>query len=249
MGEFVLNNVQIFLGQFDFSGTGNSLEMNYGAELVDVTAFNDGARSRLPGFESFDAVLQGFLNDDAKNVDEEIEARHAGAAEAMSVSFGTGAVGDQSYLSSSIIGTYEYGGGDVGSAGTYSIDISNQGTGAKLVQGFVLGSGQYTSTTSTAEVDVGNLDVTTLNQTLYSAAHVVSWDGTTTSADIIVESDETGFGSPTTRITHPQFTDVGSSFLTYNAADISGSETFYRITITLAGASPDVTIFVTVGIK
>lgn len=249
MAEFALNNVQVFLGSFDFSGHGNAIEMNYGAELVDVTSFNDGGRVRIPGFESFEATLQGFLNDDAKNVDEEIESRHGGTAQAMSVALNAGSVGDPAYLSSSIFGTYQYGGGEVGSAGTFSLEMANQGTGAKLVQGFVLASGQHTSTNNGTEVDVGTLDVTTLNQKLYSAAHVVSWDGTTTSVDITIESDTTGFGSPTTRITHPQFTGVGSSFQTYDAADISGAETFYRAVVTMAGASPDVTLFVTVGIK
>ena len=245
MAEFALNAVQIYFGEFNYSTYVSGLNMNYGAELIDVTTFNDGARSKVPGFETFDGSIEGFL-DDAALVDTEIEARHGGTAEPMSVVFGTATVGNQSYLASNIFGNYNFGGA-VGEAGVYSVEFANQGAGSRLVTGEVMAAGQYTSSTDETESQMTDIDNTVDGDIGYAALHVVSWDGTTTSVDVEIESDDTGgFGTPTTRFAFTQLTDVGSQFMTL-ASDVT--DDYWRATITLAGASPDVTLFVTFGVK
>ena len=248
MGEFVLTNVQVFMGSFDYSGYGNTLDMNYGAEMIDVTTFNVGFRKRLPSFEVFDGTLNGFLDDETTGaVDTEIESRVSEAAEPMGIIFGTGAIGDPTYLSNSIVGTYNLGGGAVGEAGTFSFEFANQGTGAKLVQGYTMAYGQKTATGNESGVQAGAVDYTTSGQKAYAAIHVVSWDGTTTSVDAKIVSDDTNtFPTATDRITFTQLTAVGSEFKTL-AADVT--DDWWRAEITLAGASPDVTLMISFGIK
>jgi VCBS repeat-containing protein len=247
MAEFALNDVQIYFGGFNYSTYVSGLQMNYGAELIDVTTFNDGARSRVPGFETFDGSIEGFLDDTtAFAVDEEIESRHGGTAEPMSVVFGTGAVGQQAYLASNVFGSYNFGGA-VGEAGVYTVEFANQGAGSRLVTGEVMASGQYTSTQDESNSQIGAIDNTTSGEIGYAALHVVSWDGTTTSVDVEIESDDSGaFSTPTSRITFATLNDVGSEFKTLES-DVT--DDYWRASITLAGAAPDVTLFVTFGIK
>lgn len=245
MAEFALNDVQVYFGSFNYSTYASGLNMNYGAELIDVTTFNDGSRSRVPGFETFDGSIEGFL-DDAAVVDEEIESRHGGNAEPMSVVFGTGAVGQNAYLASNVFGSYNFGGG-VGEAGVYTIEFANQGSGSRLVTGEVMAAGQYTSTTNETNSQVGAIDNTSSNEVGYAALHVYNWAGTTTSVDVEIESDDSGaFSTPTTRFAFTQLTGVGSQFMTL-ASDVT--DDYWRATITLVGASPDVSLFVTFGIK
>ena len=65
MSEQVFNDVQILVGEYDFSGAGNSLELAYGAEIIEATPFNLGFRNRVPGYETLDGSMTGFLNDSA----------------------------------------------------------------------------------------------------------------------------------------------------------------------------------------
>jgi hypothetical protein len=244
MAEFVLNNVQVILGSFDYSSYSNQLDMNYGAELVDVTTFNDGARSRLPSFENFEATLNGFLDTSAL-VDTEIESRHGETAEAMSVCFGTGAVDQNAYLSSGIVGTYNFGGG-VGEPGVYSLELANQGTGAKLVSGYVVGSGNKTASGDEGTgSQAGAIDNTTLGQVGYAALHVTQWTSLTSIDVKIVSDDNSGFTTATDRFTFTQLTDVGSQFMTL-ASDVT--DDYWRAEYTIVG-SGNLDVFVTFGIK
>jgi hypothetical protein len=243
MAEFMLDNVQIWLGAFDYSTYSNQITMNYGAELVDVTTFNDGARSRLPSFENFEATLNGFYDTDAL-VDTEIESRHGGDAEPMSVCFDTGAVGDKAYLSNGIVGNYNLGGG-VGEPGVYSLDLANQGVGSKLVLGFVVGSGTKTVTGNEAGGNIGAIDNTGSGEVGYAALHVSEWDSLTSLDVKIVSDDDNGFPSATDRFTFTQLTDNGTEFLTL-ASDVT--DTYWRVQYAIAG-SGSCEVFATFGIK
>ena len=244
MAEQAFNDVQFIAGSFDFSGHGNSMELTYGAELIEATPFNLGFHNRIPGYESFEGNLQGFLND-ATAVDEWLEANLGVRGEPLSVAPNVGTTGNLCYLTNIVNGTYNFG-GPVGDPGTFTFEFSSGGPTVRLVRGFSLDKLNLTATVDGSGVDVGAVSAT---QTLYAALHCTRWGGTTTSVDVLIESDagDTWAGAETTRFTFAQLTDIGSEWMSLGPGAIT--DTWYRATFTVAGAAPDVDVFVSLGIK
>lgn len=238
MAEFMMQDAQIAFGSYDFSGIGNNLSITYGAELVDVTSFNDDSKSRIAGYENFEASIEGFM-DDGWLADEEIESQLGGAAFPLSIAFSDGTVGDRAYLANGVYGSYNFG-GSVGEAAAFGLDLAGGGTNAALVRGSLMDYGSKTGTGNAATVTLGAVSAT---ESVYASLHVVTWDAT--SLDVKLVSAVTDWGTPTDRITFTQATGLTSEFLSLAGAI---TDTFWRIEVSgFVGTSA--TIIVTAGIK
>ena len=81
---------------------------------------------------------------------------------------------------------------------------------------------------------------------VWISVHVTAATGTLPTLDLVLESDALDtYGSPTTRITVPQFTTVGS-YITSIAGAVTDVE--YRISATVGGTLPHFTYMVAMGI-
>ena len=119
-----------------------------------------------------------------------------------------------------------------------------------MVRGRILATvAAASATASTTGFEVG---ATSATQKLYASLHVTSISTVGDTLDVIVESDDnSGFTSPTTRVTFTQVVSADGTHTAQWATPISGAitDTYYRITATIAGSSPSFSYVVFVGIQ
>jgi len=121
--------------------------------------------------------------------------------------------------------------------------VTAEGRG-DLIKGNVLFplSTVTSSDTSTGQV-LGAVGAT---EYLYAALHVFSVSAADT-LDVIIQSDTVGFSSPTTRVTFTQKAAIGSQYATPVAGAIT--DTYWRISYTVAGSDPSISFAVVMGIQ
>jgi hypothetical protein len=239
MAEQAFNDVQILVGDYDFSGAGNSLEMTYGAEIIEATPFNLGFRNRIPGYETLEGSMTGFLNDTAAH-DEYLYDNIGIRDVPLSIAPNTGSEGDLAYLTTHVLGQYNFGGG-VGEPGPFTFEFSAAGTGVRLVRGYVMDEGAKTGTGTSTGVQVGAVAA---DETFYAALHVTAFNAT--SMDLKIERDDnSGFTSAADMLT---FTTVTGTTSEWKLVAGAQTDDWYRVNIT-AFTGTSATIFVTAGIK
>lgn len=256
MATIVITDAKLYLAGYNLSGVANEIVMSITPEMLDETTFGSSRTKKYkPGLSDWSAEVKGF-NDFSLNlppaphptqtvsVDSLLQSRIGAVEEVFSAAPVGNSELDTAYTLKGVNGKYEPVNGAIGVLLPFSIDMN--ATGVRMVRGQVMGVGTKTVTGQSAAgfQRVGGL-VTGL--TLYAALHVVAAAGTTPTLNVIVESDDnSGFTTPTTRLTFPQFTtSVGSSW-----QSLAGPVTddFYRMKWTITGTSPQYTIFGVVGI-
>jgi hypothetical protein len=191
------------------------------------------------GIVTVNFTAEGYFNVDTRQLDGSLLSNLA----VKNVPFTlapTGTQGDIAYLLPSLETAYDFG-GTVGEMLKFSIDASGSGAAARGILEF------KNTATSTDSSTGSQLGAVTAAQNLYAMLHVTAASGTTPTLDVIVESDDNGsFTSATTRGTFTQATTTTSEFLTVAGAI---TDDYWRITYTIAGATPSFTFAVSLGIN
>lgn len=117
------------------------------------------------------------------------------------------------------------------------------GANDRLSRGNVLESARVASTDTSIEQGNG---VVLTDQNLYAALHVLSVSGTTSTLDVIIQSDATGFAGPNNRITFTQATGITSEYATPVAGPIT--DDFWRVSYTVGGANEEFVFIVVMAI-
>jgi len=237
MSEAVLLNAKFYAGQYDFSGYMNALAIDMSAETPEKTAMGDTNKTRLPGLKDTGFSLNGHF--DAINPDKFLFDNMSLSDIPMTMAV-TGADETACFLFQPNISAYSPG-GKVGDVMAFS--VKGQGNGA-LIKGTIL----FPKTTKTAS-DTGTimeLGAVGAAQKLYGLLHVFAGSAGDT-LDVIIQSDAlVGFGSPTTVLTFTQIAGVpGYEFKT---ADGPITDTFYRVSFTIAGTDESFLFAVAMGI-
>lgn len=255
MAPLVLENCKIYLGGYDFSGEANQLALEYTAELLGDTAFNTGrTRSNLAGLLAVTFGGTVFTNPETPaapdvSYDQYLFQRIGATREVLSVAPVGDAVGDVTYLTRKVTGSYvPISGGQVGAL--MAAELSGAAANTKLCRGVVLALGTKIATGVGAAV---NLGAAAEGKHLYSSIHVMDPHGTAgETLDVIIESDAAElFDSPTTRLTHTQFTVTrGAGWQEYLVPVGGGgiTDTWWRASWTIAGAAASYKVFVTLAI-
>lgn len=238
----VLKDTRIFLAGYDLSGELNATSFDYGAEMLDDTRFTSGARINKPGLLTARIAHEGYWRADGDGPDDAIFDRLGTANVVTSLVPETGAVGEVAYTFRAVHPEYSLG-GPVGALLPFSVTAEGD-DGIAPVRGKVLqATGSVTASGTSDGVEIG---AASSDQTAYCALHVVSADGTSPTLDVTVESDvDDTFSSPVTVATFSQQTGIGSDWQTNAGAN---SDTFYRVSYTVGGTSPDFSFAVIVGI-
>lgn len=238
MAEHILRDQKLWLDGFDFTGVMNQLALDYGAEVVDRTAFGSTARQRLGGLKTVTAQHEGFF--DADPFDAALFSRIGTPDVPMSFASDDATEGSTAYSFLAELAEYSPGGA-VGEMFAFSVGAEASGS---LIRGTLM---HDAARTTTANGTAQQLGVVSATQTLYGALHVVAASGTTPTLDVTVESDDAmGFATPTTRLTFAQKTAIGSEWLT-----LAGPVTddWWRIAWTIGGGTPSFTFVVFLGIQ
>lgn len=236
MSEAVWKNCKFYAGAYDFSGYNNALAVDYSADTPEATAMGDTAKTRLPGLLDVGFSLNGFTV--YANPDKWFYDNMSLSDTPMTMA-ATGADETACFLFQPILAAYTPG-GKVGD--TMAFSVKGNGNG-KLIKGTIL----YPKTTKDAS-DTGTimeLGAVTAAQKVYAILHVFAASAGDT-LDVIIQSDALeGFGSPETKITFAQKAAIGSEYKTASGAI---TDTWWRVSFTIAGADPSFQFAVSMGI-
>lgn len=197
----ILTDCKIYLGGYNLSSFHNNVSLEYGVEMLDDTVFGtSGTRSNKPGMKTLSFTGGGFWD---TNQDQALYNRIGAVREVMSWAPLGNAEGDRAFASFGVNGQYNPLSGEVGALLPFELNFRS--SNAPLVRGVVLALGNKAATGNGTGQNLGVLGT---GQRAYSALHVTAVAAT--SIQVIVESDDnSGFSSPTTRLTHTLITGAG----------------------------------------
>lgn len=244
MATMVFTDAKVLVDKYDISGDLNNVSLAVGAEMVEATTYGAAARIKKPGMYTVEYNMNGYCNFGTGLSEEGLFAKVGTVDIPQTLAAGTIALGSICYFFKGAFAQYSPG-GNVGEMLSFT---ANGGvSGGAAIRGYILeaGAAMKTSSANGTEVLVGAQSAT---QRLYAIVHVLEKQGTAPTLDLLIQSDVTGFGTPTTKVTFAQFNDaLGSSYATPVAGP--NTDTYYRCSWTIGGsASPGYRFVAAVGI-
>lgn len=219
-----LINLKWWLGGYDLSGRFNTGGLVTTCEDQDATAFSANTRIGIPGLPKTRAEFGGFVGFGAGEPDDVFAAIQRLEDQVLSVSPQTGAEGDRVYAFLAALASYQPR-GRVGER--FEFAGSAFATGAPLIPGTLLHHATRNASGDGTALQVGAV---LSGQQLYAWLHVLAITGT---LDVLVQSDTSGFPSPTTRVTFAQAAAIGAQWALPVAGPITND--FWRASWTLSG--------------
>lgn len=242
MAKFVLTNARLWTGGVDLTSVNNKLELSTERDAVETTSFDSaGWTEVLAGLAETEITGEGqWEAGDASKVDDGLWSQLGGLT-AWTVSPRTGAVADVAYFTNALTGSYQLG-GEVGDVAPWTA----KGAGSWPVVRGAVAHPSGTARTATGTGTAQQLGAVSATQQLYAALHVLSVSGTgSPTLTVTVQSDTTGFGSPTTALTFAAATDRGGQILRVPGAI---TDDYFRPQWTIAGTNPSFLFVVAFGI-
>lgn len=234
-------NPRIWFGQYHLSADHQKAEITAGHEPQDATVFSNTAKNIRGTLPFVELTGEGFMDFAASGVADALRANLNVANIPVTIGM-EGAVADTkvtTFLARVLQLQHQ---GSVGTLFPFSLTAKGQGTPA--VDGVLAGVGSKTATANGTEQALGTLDT---GETLYAALHVMSVSGSSPTLDVIIESDATGFATPTTRLTFAQKTAAGSEWL--SLAGPVATDDYWRATWTIGGTgTPTFDLAIAIGI-
>ena len=214
--------------------------MAVGKSMIPTT-FGSNSRTFIPGIKEVSYSFQGFFDaDGTEGVDDVYNAGFGStAAEVTTIVLPDGTTDSATYSFQAIHSSYSPWGGAIGDMAAFQIDGSGVGDSFK---GKLLEAGQ-TARSSSSNSSGEQLVGITANETARATLHVIATTGSPT-LDVTIQSDTSGFSTPTDRITFTQATAIGAQFMTSSAVH---SDDYWRTEWTFGGTG-DITFAVTFGI-
>lgn len=241
MATLVMTDASLWLHDIAVHDLTHTLELSTGREAQDATVMGNTARRFRPGLFTVNVSAQGYA--DMTAFDASIYSVYDNATTAPLSIAATSADGDTAYTTRSLMTTLAPLGGEVGSMAAVSVEAQGRG-GVRPVRGTILHP--ETARTSTSVGTGRQLGAVSATQTVYGALHVVAASGTTPTLAVVVQSDDnSGFTSPTTRLT---FTTATGTTAEWQSAAGAITDTWWRVSYTIAGTSPSFTFATIVGI-
>lgn len=238
MATGILKDQRVFVAGKEVSQYTRAVSLSAAAEALDSTALNQDARAATAGLLSSEFSLS-LLFDDQAAMDSLVNSVH-GSAVLISVGVVAGADGEPVYFSRMVPLSSTPVQGAAGDL--VQIDLGAQGADS-LYRGTIMAP--LASRGSDGSGVVRQLGAASSKVVL--AAHVVSVSGTTPSLTIDAESDDNpGFTTPTARASLSGITAAGG-YLTSAAGAVT--DTYWRVSWTIGGASPSFTFIVYLALK
>lgn len=244
MASTVIKDVKLWVDGYDLSGDHNALSLSASKDAVENTPFGVNSRTYSSGLRTVTYSLDGYFDANATDADEPDDVFFVEytdtANNVLSIGTPPGTAGNIGYSFNNVTTSYTPFGGSVGDMATFSVSGSATGD---MVRGTIMEDGTTARSTSSqsTEYNLGDITATEIG---YGALHVIATTGSPT-LDVLIQSDTTGFPSPTTEITFTQATAVGSQFLSTSGTT---TETFWRTSWTFGGTG-DITFVVIFGIQ
>lgn len=239
----VLVNCKIMVGSVDLSGDSNQITMQYGAEMLDDTTFKPvatgGTRSAKPGLKT--VKLDGSLFWNTDGTTDLAQFSQIGLSnQVMSVALVGEVEGDRVHFTRGVRSAYNPASGEIGQI--VSARLEAQASNAPLVRGQLMKTGVVTVTGNSTGINMGSA----ANKSIYSALHIVApitaGGGGEQIIGTIESDDNSGFTTPTVRLTHTTLTSRNSDWQSV-AIGAGVTDNYWRAVWTISGAAPSFTIF------
>jgi hypothetical protein len=243
----------MFIGGLDLSCFSNSIELTLETDSVESTTFcSGGAREYKQGLKRWESHATGYGDFAAAGVTtsplvpgEVIIPANIGSQFNCTWAY-VGTEGSACYLSDGVLCDITPVGGAVGEMGMMAAALypADRSVGHRMVRGLLEANRTVSSSSNTT--GASTLGAVSSTQTLYASLHVFQLTGTSPTLDVVVQSDTTGFGSPTDQITFTQATTRSGQ---YGSKAGPVTDTFWRVKWTLGGSGgPTATFAVSIGI-
>lgn len=239
MATQVLTDVRAYVGGLDATGQTNQLTLEATAVALDATTFGSGGwMARAGGLKDAKLDLSGFAVSGAipglTQVDDEFWADLIGGVSVPGILVPTsGVVGSLAYLGKFLDVDYKRF-GKVGDLDPFQLTANGDGV---ITRGLVMHP-QGTARTTTGNGTGQQLGAIAAGQSLRCVLNVLSITGTTPSLTVAVQSNvDNTFAAPTTRGTFTTVTTtVGAPAMVVVPGPVT--DTWWRVTWTIAGTSP-----------
>jgi len=240
MAVNVIRDAKVYLGGRDLTGDMNAVAINYSAEMLDKTTLGDDTRVKVGGLKGVTCNGEGFFN--PATSEGYLFDRIAAVAEPVTIGADGGAAGDLAYIFKAAMAGYNPGGA-VGELMKFSFDA--EASDSKLVRATILHTAAAATVSGSSAAQ--NLGAVAAGQSLYATLHVPAASAGDT-LDVVIESDTVaGFTAPTVRATFAQVTATAGEFIVPVAGPIT--DTYWRISWTIAGTAPSFDFIATMGIQ
>lgn len=226
MANFVLTSAGVLISEYEITDAAGSLSLDAEVDVVDFTTFGgSGWRAHKPGLLSATFGVDGFTDLGANLSDEALFSKMGLGDQVVTLVPNGLTEGNVAYFAKMVAGEYSPVSNGVGDAMQFS--LGGRATDA-MSRGTLLHYGQETNTHTGAGYQLG-----AASTGIRAALHVLSGSGT---FDVTIESDDnSGFTTPTTRIS---FTQVGTGTArSFEYASATGAVTddYWRMVATFTG--------------
>ena len=219
-----------YVDEFDFSGVSNQAELLVDSDIADATAFADTDMTYVQGKGRFNFNFQGFF-DGTGGYDSEMFTDLTATQRSVGI------------FTDNVAGQYGYEGqtnpsrqaraANIGAATTLNVDW----IGDALVYRAVL-IDVDTAVAASANGTEREYGGSSSSETLRGVMRVLAAPGGAgnNTLDVKIQSDTTGFGSPTDRLTFTQLDQTTVAHFELQTSATAVTDTFWRVVYTYAGA-------------
>ena len=238
MSKTILRDQRIFLDGYELTTMSNSISIEATKDTPDATSFGEEWRARLSGLKDFTFGCGGFMEigDTEEYLFDELES----TGFVLTVTPETQTVGGIAYNMKAIESSLSLF-GNIGDAAPFQIGAAGNSIMGKGHLLAIPGTALTASGTSTAVTAAEAADGKKLKMSL----HVLSASGTNPTLSVKLQSDTTGFSSPTDLITSATYSDIGAE---YDEIELSSADTLFRLSYTLGGTNPSFTALCAISI-
>lgn len=241
MATQILRDATIHLHDVAVHEIGSSVDLTLGLEPQDCTVWGSQARKYAAGLFTADLSADGYA--DMTGYDGSLWTNYRARTAVVASVSADSADNSVAYTFEALNHELTSLSGAVGDMAAVSVGATTRNAYGAIRSNILLPSAARTSTASGTARQLGAVSAT---QRVFSAVHVIAASGSSPTLDITIRSDDaSGFSSPTTRVTHTQFTTTGSEF---SSAAGAITDDWWRVTATIGGSSPSFTFIVIVGI-
>ncbi len=234
----VLNDVELWYDIYRLRGQMNSLALSDAAELRETPVFGDVAQRRIAGLRDTACDLEGYW---ASTEDAALYAKVGVANAPVTVAPVASTEGARAYLFRAIAGEYSPG---AGIGDSYAFSFKAQGSaGERLVRGSILHNATRTADGQTAGIQLGAISAT---QKIYAALHVLSFSSANPTTIYLESDDNSGFTSPTVRITFDTLTAAAAQWKSLAGAV---TDTWWRARWDVPVGTPSIEFVLSAGIQ
>ena len=237
MGEEVLQNAKVIVNYYDISGWTNQINLAYGAEVKDITALGDTARTKLAGLKTVEVTGQGYYV--APQPDQNFFGQVGLNADQVAL-LASGSAGAKAFAFEGGKSAYSPG-GTIGDVHSFDFAMFNKGP---LYYGTSFGLIDITGAGAQSSIQLGAVAA---GQKIYAGLHILAHSGTL-DVDIRLQSDaDDNWGAGAT----DQVTWAAQSAIAYDLQSVDGAITdeYWRWRADLNGGSGSMTVLVWAAIQ